>query len=86
MLSRFPLALSHKTRQTRSCTRCESTHMTLGIDTRQTHRTLTGIRTMKTTAHLTRGARAVGALADAQDGLDIAWTSIRDTDSWDEGS
>jgi hypothetical protein len=36
--------------------------------------------------HLTGGARAVGALADAQDGLDIAWTSIRDADSWDEGS
>jgi hypothetical protein len=36
--------------------------------------------------HLTGGARAVGALADAQDGLDIAWTSIRDADSWDEES
>jgi hypothetical protein len=26
--------------------------------------------------HLTGGARAVGALADAQDGLDIAWTNM----------
>jgi hypothetical protein len=49
-MSQFPLALSQKKRQRRSCTRCESMHMTLGINTRQTRRTLTGIRTMKITA------------------------------------
>jgi hypothetical protein len=50
LLSQFPLALSHKTRQTRSCMHCRSTHVTLGVNTRQTHRTLTGIWTMKITA------------------------------------
>jgi hypothetical protein len=49
-MSRFPLALSLKTTQMRSCTRCGSTHVTLGVDTRKTRRTLTGIRTMKITA------------------------------------
>jgi hypothetical protein len=49
-VSRFPLALSHKTRWTGSCMHCGSTHVTLGVNTRQTHRTLTGIWTMKITA------------------------------------
>jgi hypothetical protein len=35
--------------------------------------------------HVTGGARAVGALADAQDAWTF-WTYIRDADSRDEGS
>jgi hypothetical protein len=50
VMSRFPLALSLEMKQTRSCTCCGSTHVTLGVNTRKTHRTLTGIRTMKITA------------------------------------
>jgi hypothetical protein len=49
-VSRFPLALSWISRRTRSCTRCGSTHVTLGVNTRQTHVTFIGIRKMKTTA------------------------------------
>jgi hypothetical protein len=49
-LSRFPLALSPKTKRTRSYTSCESTHVTSGVNTRQTPSNLTGIRTMETTA------------------------------------
>jgi hypothetical protein len=49
-LSRFPLALSPKTKRTRSYTSCESTHVTSGVNTRQTPSDLTGIRTMETTA------------------------------------
>jgi hypothetical protein len=49
-LSRFPLALSPKMKRTRSCTSCEGTHVTSGINTRQTPSNLTGIRTMETTA------------------------------------
>jgi hypothetical protein len=50
LLSRFPLALSHKMRPTRSCTRCGSMHVTLGINTQQTLSMYGMIRTMKTTA------------------------------------
>jgi hypothetical protein len=49
-LSRFPLALSPKTKRTRSYTSCESTHVTSGVNTQQTPSNLTGIRTMETTA------------------------------------
>jgi hypothetical protein len=49
-LSRFPLALSPKTKKTRSYTSCENTHVTSGVNTRQTPSNLTGIRTMETTA------------------------------------
>jgi hypothetical protein len=49
-LSRFPLALSPKTKRTRSYTSCESTHVTSGVNTRQTPSNLTGIRTTETTA------------------------------------
>jgi hypothetical protein len=49
-LSRFPLALSPKMKKTRSCTSCEGTHVTSGINTRQTPSNLTGIRMMETTA------------------------------------
>jgi hypothetical protein len=49
-LSRFPLALSPKTKRTRSYTSCESTHVTSGVNTRQMRSNLTGIRTMETTA------------------------------------
>jgi hypothetical protein len=44
-VSRFPLALSPKTKRTRSYTSCESTHVTSGVNTRQTPSNLTGIRT-----------------------------------------
>jgi hypothetical protein len=50
VLSRFPLALSPKTKRTRSYTNCESTHVTSGVNTRQTPSNLTGIRTMEITA------------------------------------
>jgi hypothetical protein len=50
VVSRFPLALSPKTKRTRSYTSCESTHVTSGVNTRQTPSNLTGIRTMETTA------------------------------------
>jgi hypothetical protein len=50
VMSRFPLALSPKTKKTRSYTSCESTHVTSGVNTRQTPSNLTGIRTMETTA------------------------------------
>jgi hypothetical protein len=50
LVSRFPLALSPKMKKTRSCTSCEGTHVTSGVNTRQTPSGLTGIRTMKTTA------------------------------------
>jgi hypothetical protein len=49
-LSQFPLALSPKMKKTRSCTSCEGTHVTSGVNTRQTPSNLTGIRTMETTA------------------------------------
>jgi hypothetical protein len=49
-VSRFPLALSPKTKRTRSCTSCEGTHVTSGVNTRQTPSGSTGIRTMETTA------------------------------------
>jgi hypothetical protein len=49
-VSRFPLALSPKTKRTRSYTSCESTHVTSGVNTRQTPSNLTGIRTMEITA------------------------------------
>jgi hypothetical protein len=49
-LSRFPLALSPKTKRTRSYTSCESTHVTSGVNTRQTPSNLTGIRTTEITA------------------------------------
>jgi hypothetical protein len=49
-VSRFPLALSPKTKRTRSYTSCEGTHVTSGVNTRQTPSNLTGIRTMETTA------------------------------------
>jgi hypothetical protein len=49
-MSRSPLALSRKTRKKRSCTCCGSTHVTSGVNTRQTHRTFIGIQKMKTTA------------------------------------
>jgi hypothetical protein len=49
-VSRFPLALSPKTKRTRSCTSCEGTHVTSGVNTRQTPSDLTGIRTTETTA------------------------------------
>jgi hypothetical protein len=49
-VSRFPLALSPKMKKTRSCTSCEGTHVTSGVNTRQTPSGSTGIRTMKTTA------------------------------------
>jgi hypothetical protein len=49
-VSRFPLALSPKMKKTRSCTSCEGTHVTSGVDTRQTPSNLTGIRTMETMA------------------------------------
>jgi hypothetical protein len=49
-LSRFPLALSPKTKRTRSYTSYASTHVTSGVNTRQTPSNLTGIRTMETTA------------------------------------
>jgi hypothetical protein len=50
VMSQFPLALSPKTKRTRSYTSCESTHVTSGVNTRQTPSNLTGIRTMETTA------------------------------------
>jgi hypothetical protein len=49
-VSRFPLALSPKTKRTRSYTSCESTHVTSGVNTRQTPSNLTGIRTTEITA------------------------------------
>jgi hypothetical protein len=49
-MSRFPLALSPKTKRTRSYTSCESTHVTSGVNTRQTPSNLTGIRTTEITA------------------------------------
>jgi hypothetical protein len=49
-MSRFPLALSPKMKKTRSCTSCEGTHVTSGVNTRQTPSDSTGIRTMETTA------------------------------------
>jgi hypothetical protein len=49
-VSQFPLALSPKTKRTRSYTSCESTHVTSGVNTRQTPSNLTGIRTTETTA------------------------------------
>jgi hypothetical protein len=51
-MSRFPLALSRKSRKKRSCTHCESMHMTLGINTRQTLKSFIGVQKMKTTAWL----------------------------------
>jgi hypothetical protein len=51
-VSRFPLALSRISRRMRSCTRCGSMHVTLGVNTRQTLKTFIGIRKMKTTAWL----------------------------------
>jgi hypothetical protein len=50
ILSRFPLALSPKMKKTRSCTSCEGTHVTSGVNTRQTTSGSTGNRTMETTA------------------------------------
>jgi hypothetical protein len=49
-VSQFPLALSPKTKRTRSYTSCENTHVTSGVNTRQTPSNLTGIRTMEITA------------------------------------
>jgi hypothetical protein len=49
-LSRLPLALSPKTKRTRSYTSCGGTHVTSGVNTRQTPSNLTGIRTMEITA------------------------------------
>jgi hypothetical protein len=49
-VSQFPLALSPKTKRTRSYTSCESTHVTSGVNTRQTPSNLTGIRTTEITA------------------------------------
>jgi hypothetical protein len=49
-LSRFPLALSPKTKRTRSYTSCGGTHVTSGVNTRQTPSNLTGIRTTEITA------------------------------------
>jgi hypothetical protein len=46
-VSRFPLALSPKTKRTRSYTSYESTHVTSGVNTQQTPSNLTGIRTME---------------------------------------
>jgi hypothetical protein len=43
-------SVTHKMRQTRSCTRCGSMHVTLGINTQQTLSMYGMIRTMKTTA------------------------------------
>jgi tetrahydromethanopterin S-methyltransferase subunit B len=51
-VSQFPLALSPKTKRTRSYTSRESTHVTSGVNTRQTPSNLTGIRTMEITAWL----------------------------------
>jgi hypothetical protein len=92
-LSRFPLALSSKKTRTTSCTSCGGTHVTSGVTTRQTPSGLTGIRTMKTTAwqldaSSSRNRRGSGrrGLSRRSGRVDIAWTSIRDADSWDEGS
>jgi hypothetical protein len=49
-VSQFPLALSPKTKRTRSYTSYESTHVTSGVNTRQTPSDLTGIRTTEITA------------------------------------
>jgi hypothetical protein len=49
-VSRFPLALSPKTKRTRSYTSCGGTHVTSGVNTRQTPSDLTGIRTTEITA------------------------------------
>jgi hypothetical protein len=93
ILSRFPLALSQRMRRTRSCTSCEGMHVTSSVNTRQTPRDLTGIRTMKITAWQSdawssRDRRGSGrrGLSKCSGCVDIAWTSIRDADSWDEGS
>jgi hypothetical protein len=50
LVSQFPLALSPKTKRTRSYTSCRGTHVTSGVNTRQTPSDLTGIRTMEITA------------------------------------
>jgi hypothetical protein len=86
-MSRFPLALSPKTKRTRSYTSCESTHVTSGVNTRQTPSNLTGIRTMEITAWQSdalssRDRRGSGrrGLSRRSGRVDIG-TYIRDADS-----
>jgi hypothetical protein len=87
-LSRFPLALSPKTKRTRSCTSCGGTHVTSGVNTRQTPSNLTGIRTMEITAWQLDALSSCDRRSSGRRGLsrrsgrvDISWTYIRDADS-----